>query len=80
MVVKPDMASKKASLRGMGLEHVRNGIIPNIENITHTIAVSRKPSRLPVMMDRGLDSIVRMLPVIPVAIAVKKKHRQSDSR
>ncbi len=46
VVVNPDIASKKASLKLIGILQNMNGSMPNMENTTHTIAVSRKPSRL----------------------------------
>ena len=44
VVVKPDIASKKASLTLRGLELSINGSIPKRENTTQTDAVSRNPS------------------------------------
>ena len=47
VVVKPDMASKKALDSDSGWRHSMNGTMPKREKTTHTMAVSRKPSRLP---------------------------------
>ncbi|GFI14771.1 hypothetical protein IMSAGC008_02333 [Muribaculaceae bacterium] len=41
VVVKPDIASKKESVMPIGREQNKNGTIPNKENTTHTMAVSR---------------------------------------
>ena len=43
-----------------------NGIIPKNEKITHTIAVSRNPSRFPISDRRGRDRKVMALPVTAV--------------
>lgn len=44
VVVKPDIASKKALVTDTGLSLSMNGIIPNAEKIIHTRVVSRNPS------------------------------------
>ena len=79
VVVKPDIASKNASDNPTALVQNRNGIMPNTENTTHTIAVSRYPSRLPMWMDIGCENRAKAVPVASVSAAVAAKGSQSDS-
>lgn len=79
VVVKPDMASKNASDTDSGSRSMSmNGIMPNSEKTTHTSAVSRKPSRLPIddVEGRISDSPVPAQMVNP---AVMRKSSQSAS-
>ena len=79
VVVKPDIASKKASLMPMGLVLNRNGIIPKKENTIHTEAVSRKPSCRPISVRRGRSSVVRAIPVRSVTVSATAKAERSAS-
>ncbi len=79
MVVKPDIASKKASVTLMGVVQNIKGSMPKIENTTHTRAVSRKPSRLPMWFCDDRTRRVRHSPTSSVKPQVRAKQSQSAS-
>ena len=80
VVVNPDIASKKASETLSGLSVISmNGSMPNVEKNTHTMAVSRKPSRLPIDGDVGCMAKAMTEPVASVTAKVIKKAFQSLS-
>ena len=78
VVVKADMASKNALLSPTGVAQNMNGIMPNSENTIHTEAVSKKPSRLPINVERGL-TFHNPNPAHAVIAAVAAKISQSLS-
>ena len=72
VVENPDMDSKKASLTESCVLLMMNGSIPKSENTTHTIAVRRNPSRLPMLVRDGRTPNVINAPapaVIPALTA-----------
>ena len=79
VVVKPDMASKKASDTLMLISLSMNGIIPNAENTTHTMAVSRNPQRLPISNLLGRTHVVTTIPVATVIAMAHRKASKSSS-
>ena len=80
VVVKPDMASKKASEMDNGSCSMNmKGIMPNAENTIHTMAVSRNPSRLPILVLRGFMPNIIPKPVTKVMPLVTRNGIQSIS-
>ncbi len=73
------MASKNASENDNALEHNINGSIPKKEKITHTNAVSKKPSRFPISVRRGCRQNVIAAPVAEVTPIDMAKANQSVS-
>jgi hypothetical protein len=72
VVVKPDIASKNASLIVKGVSDKINGNIPKTENTTHIIAVNKKPSRLAISVRDGSIKVVIEAPTTPVIIVDTK--------
>ena len=69
VVVKPDIASKKASLTDMWVDPNMNGIMPNIENTIQVSEVSSMLSRLRRVLVRGCMQWFSRIPVTAVVTA-----------
>lgn len=55
-----------------------NGIIPKSEKTTHTSAVSRNPSRLPMSNRAGLTQAVARIPTARVTAMAQRNGIQSS--